>query len=431
MATSKPTKAPASPLKHRGGEPNNQPDLALQPGQLVSNYGMVQPSTEPTIFISPVRATAEALSGNQKIDRREITPIQPIIKWDEEAQLCGSELLKSRDLDILKKYPSLLPHAMMMYERLDFIRRSLPLENLRDPLFMVASSLIRGPEFTDWWSDELKLARFQWMNMDFNSPPEKRSEIGPISGPYSTYLPHHFIFWNQGSDDVKYMFDSVPESHEEALEELRDRIAALSELFISEEELNEEPPPEFIFRPVATGSFTGEKVTPEWETELDDPYGDLEEEIMIAARSVAPKRPGETREIGILKPGSLRFHRRLMWNMQRAVSRIPGCPHGKDEKYLDSIVTKIGRSCNHFYMRDYTKSGMTIPHAVIDAICKGFWARRPDMGEKAARFFIDQQLFIREGPDCPYELTRPTTGSPLGMFVEGLPFCNMPFLSMW
>jgi len=386
---------------------------------LTSNYGMTHAYTEPTIFISPVRATSEVLSGKKSISKREIHPIQPIINWDETAQQCGAQIIKEQTLDCLKNYPSLEPHVRMMYERLDFAQRSLPNVKLPPPFFMVGNSLLRGPAFTNEWSDDLKLARFKWMNMVFNSPPEEPLKMDPIKGPYSTYLPHHFIFWNEGTDDVKYMFDSVPESHEEALEELRLRIESLSSTLLSDDEILQDPPPEFIFRPVATGSFTGTKITPEWETELDDPYGDLEEEIMIAARSIAPKRPGETREIGILKPGSLRFHRRIMWNMQRAVSRIPGCPHGKNEEFLDSIVRRIGRKGNFFYMRDYTKSGMTIPHAVIQAICEGFWSRRPEMGQKAARFFTDQQLFMRDGSGGEYELNRPLTGSPLGMFVEG------------
>jgi len=46
-----------------------------------------------------------------------------------------------------------------------------------------------------------------------------------------------------------------------------------------------------------------------------------------------------------------------------------------------------------------------------------FFRRRPELGEKAARFFKDQQLWIKNNDE--YQLFRPDTGSPLGMFVEG------------
>jgi hypothetical protein len=69
-------------------------------------------------------------------------------------------------------------------------------------------------------------------------------------------------------------------------------------------------------------------------------------------------------------------------------------------------------------MRDYTKSGMTIPHSVQAAVLKGFFRRRPEMGQSAARFFKEQQLYFKL-PDGSWELKRPDTGSPLGMFVEG------------
>jgi hypothetical protein len=69
-------------------------------------------------------------------------------------------------------------------------------------------------------------------------------------------------------------------------------------------------------------------------------------------------------------------------------------------------------------MRDYTKSGMTIPHKVQTAVLKGFFARRPELGKKGARFFAEQQLFVNDGGGS-YDMTRPLSGSPLGLFVEG------------
>jgi hypothetical protein len=69
-------------------------------------------------------------------------------------------------------------------------------------------------------------------------------------------------------------------------------------------------------------------------------------------------------------------------------------------------------------MRDYTKSGMTIPHKVIGAIAKGFFRRCPEKGKQLTRFFSEQQLFVK-GPDGKLSLERPLSGSPLGLFVEG------------
>jgi hypothetical protein len=62
---------------------------------------------------------------------------------------------------------------------------------------------------------------------------------------------------------------------------------------------------------------------------------------------------------------------------------------------------------------------MTIPHQVQRAILRGFFRRRPELGEAAARFFKDQQLFFKDDNGKLVDLRRPDTGSPLGMFVEG------------
>jgi len=255
--------------------------------------------------------------------------------------------------------------------------------------------------------------------MDFLVEPENPPYKLEMKAYTDLYLPHHFIFWSDETDDYTNMFGPKPECDDEYLELVTKHVAALSRQLLTDEEILEDPPIDQIYRPIASNGFDafGGKKSPEWELELDNPDGDFLENTMIGARSMAPKRPGEVRDIGIQTPQSLRMHRIIMWPLQRACRRIKGCPHGRPNDQLEKIVTTIGENSSRWYMRDYMKSGMTIPHAVIRAVFAGFYERRPDMIEIAAGFWEEQQLFFKEGDT--WELKRPTTGSPLGMFVEG------------
>jgi hypothetical protein len=256
------------------------------------------------------------------------------------------------------------------------------------------------------------------LDMKFNIEPEVEPNY-KMTDYSSTYLGYHFIFWKEEDpEDFKHMMDNPPHVDEEMLTRLENECAFLSECLLSEAELEKAPSDDYIYRPVATAGFTGEETKPEWLIEFDDPSVDIEEEVLVCARSRAPKRPGETRDIGIMKPSSMHFHRRFMYPLKVACSKIKGCPYGRGPDYLRRIVSNMGHSCKFFYMRDYTKSGMTIPHPVQDAILKGFFRRCPEMYKKCRRFFSSQQLFIKDDIGN-YGLHRPTTGSPLGMFVEG------------
>jgi len=402
-------------LRHAGGKPKHADQLIFQSNWAAEGYSG-ETSIPPTIFIKPLPTTQGGLGVLDKVFNRTDVPVQPIIDWTEDARELGALVLKHQSIAAAKNYPDLYHHVSLMYDRLDH-HRTYYQGNFPEPWFMVGKSLLLGPEFTNWWASELKQARFEWLNMTFNTPPPKRSSI-VISDYNSAYLPYFFIFWREEVDDYKSMFDGVPSTmDQEVLDSISDLVAEMSSNLISDEEIQSDPPLDFIWRPVATGGFTGDKTIPEWEIEFDDPSGDLEEEILVSARGQAPKRPSETRDIGVMKPGSLRFHRRIMYLLQKACNRIPGCPYGRDQQYIRNVVKRIGSRKDFFYMRDYTKSGMTIPHEVQAAVFRGFYRRRPEMGEKAARFFRDQQLYFKEGDS--WELRRPETGSPLGLFVEG------------
>jgi hypothetical protein len=214
------------------------------------------------------------------------------------------------------------------------------------------------------------------------------------------------------------MFEDAPQIDQQTLASIREICSDLSMSLLTDEEIRQDAPTEIIYKPTGSGGFADEKIRPEWEHEFENPRLDEELDAMEAARSQAPKRPGETRDIGILSPGSIRTHRRFMWNLQRACIRIKGCPYGKDQGVLRKVIRSLGENNSYFFMRDYAKSGMTIPHEVINAVLSGFYSRRPDLAKLGSSFYCKGRLWLKNS-DSVYEAHKPKTGAPLGLFVEG------------
>jgi len=420
MATSSFHASPRKVTKSFGDNNKGQPHR--QDGEtLLDKYGNLGDYSSKTIYLAPIQAGQGKLELNHNtLPSRGPLPAQPMIEWNENAIICGNLILKQGSLEGIEKfYPELLPHASMMFDRLTWHKNHFGNDTWIDPIIMVGRSCVLGPAFTADWVDDAKLSRFRMMNMVFNQ--EEGLEPKIIKNNYSdSYIGYHFIYWIE-DDPLKYMdmFGKPPDTEDDVFLQVQNLASDFSEKYLPDEEYNKPPPDNFLYRPVATGGFDGVKTRPEWEIELDFLDDDLEEELLIAARSVAPKRPTETRDIGIQKPSSLRFHRRIMWYLKLIVSRIPGCVYGRDLDYIRNVVSRLGRKNEYFYMRDYTTSGMTIPHKVIRAVFTGVFSRTPEFGEKAARFFEQQQFYIRESSGLPYDLMRPETGGPLGMFVEG------------
>jgi hypothetical protein len=183
---------------------------------------------------------------------------------------------------------------------------------------MVGCSLLNGPAFTNQYADEYKVARLKWLGTDFVTEPDIKPsfEMQSYDG---AYFPYDFIFFKDTVDDYQAMFGTVEDSAE-ALELVEQIVAEMSEQLLSDEEIMSDPPIEEIYRPIATGGFDGEKSVPEWELEFDSPGNDYEDEILVCLRSQAPKRPSEFRDIGIMKPSSLRFHRRMSGYLRKQFS---------------------------------------------------------------------------------------------------------------
>jgi hypothetical protein len=324
---------------------------------------------------------------------------------------------RTRDIESVREYyPMAYDSAHLMLTRCEFHREHY-CPSLPDPYFMVSQSLALGPAFAEQYSDARKAARFSMIGLKYVTDPDPISFV-PMKDYHGAYNPAHFIFWQEDSDDYTWMLrDNVHVPDPEILDELRNICSDLSEELLSDAEIMQNVPKTEIFMPVSSGSFDPAlgKSLPNWEAEYDNPNWDYEEPRMVAKRSLAPKRPGETRDIGILTPASMHRHRRFMFFLQMACRRIRGCPYGQDMDKVARVIDVFRRSGPWYYMRDYTKSGMTVPHPVIRAVFEGFYRRRPDYAEMAASWYENGQLHFSSDPDVKH----PTSGAPLGLFVEG------------
>lgn len=337
------------------------------------------------------------------------------IEWDDNrGPLAADEFHKTGDPYSLE-WEEVRPHVALMLERLTFQKKHYNVQG-PSPKKMVEDSLALGPHFTAQWAKKWKQGRFDWARVERVDVDLEDRDTMEFPSYDRVYAPYFFIFWKEECDDWKYMFMGKPDADVELLKELEDEVARLSLKYLPSGDFS--VPDEVVWRPSSSNAFDGESVTePEWVMEFDHPESDVMTDRLEFCRGFAMKRPSETRDIGTLTPASLRLHREIMFPLQMACRNIKGCVYGRDQSYIRKTVEELGSSNRWFYMRDYTKSGMTVPHHVIRAVFLGFYRRKPELGEKAAKAFERQVLHIKIGEEMVAK--HPDTGSPLGMFVEG------------
>jgi len=387
------------------------------PDRLNSKYTRTD-GNQLNVYIQgqPARPTAvsDLKSGSNAQPNTALGPI----KFDADlGAQCAARLSSSGNLQECEAiWPAAFPHIKLMFDRLTFQQEQYEIAT-PSPMEMVVRSLSTGPAFTEKWGKAWKDSRFNGLD-SFKSlaPDDIHGHAYTMKEYDDMYSPYFFIFWEEETDDWKYMFGGRPtHMDEEWLDRLRDKCTSIASRYSK--------PGDFItnlgqqYRPVASQGFDGYGETyAEWELEYDNPEADVDSPYMIAKRSVARKRPTEIRDIGILTPGSMRSHRRFMRPLQKLVSRIPSCPHGRDSDYIRNLVSNLGKKYDYFYMRDYTKSGMTVPHQVIRAVFEGVYSDNAELCNLACNFY--EKGVVMVGEENP-TFRRPDTGVPLGLWVEG------------
>jgi hypothetical protein len=303
-----------------------------------------------------------------------------------------------------------------MLERVNFFEQhfgKIYIEGWR----LVHHSIIGGPDFNTWYSKVWKDARFKWAHTQRVAPIDEDALRFEFKEYDTTFPPFFLIFWQEEIDDYKWMLGEIPPSDPEVLDAITELAAQWSKKLLPDQDFS--VPDAVIYNPTSSNAFDGSLDTnPEWTFEYEAPDSDYMDDYLIFARSYAFKRPTESRDIGIMTPQSMRLHKKVMYPLQRACRRIRGSVYGRDANYIRKIVSQLGDENRYFYMRDYTKSGMTIPHAVICAVFRGFYRSEPALAETACKAFTLAQLHIKD-PDGNYESTHLSSGVPLGMFVEG------------
>jgi hypothetical protein len=340
------------------------------------------------------------------------------IEWNAEKGLEAASQFRRRNLISDLLWSEVRPHVALVWERIQFAVRHYKVDFGYSPTLFVEKQLSLGPTFTALWADKWKQGRFDWAGtrrIDSDINPHETMPWPSYDGAFSPYF---MIFWSDYTDD--YLQMKIPLTgifDQEIHDELEETISDLSDELIPDGDIT--VPDEFIFEPTSTSSWWDRKIMPEWELEYDAPELDIPTDRLTFVRSQAMKRPSETRDIGLHTPQSLRLHRELMYPLQRACRKIPSCVYAKDSSYVRDTVSTIGSRNRFFFMRDYTKSGMSIPKDVIATVFRGFYRRWPSVAKKAIHAFDNAVVWIRTDDPDHWEFFHPSTGLPLGMFVEG------------
>jgi hypothetical protein len=387
------------------------------PDRLGEKYGKAL-NGGSTAFIKSQTPRPGAMSDALNLKSAEQQPALGTIKWDPDlGALCASRVSQTNDVHSVQSiWPECLPHVTLCFERYEFQAKHFGI-SWPSPIEMVVRSLAQGPSFTELWGKAWKDSRFNMLlNFESIAPDDIHARVIQMESYDKVFSPFFLPFWEEDCDDWKYMFGGKPEHVDEnMLERITMKCAAYASKYVPD---SFKENPLHIYRPTASNGFDGVDTTvQEWELEYDDPVMDYDSPYMIAKRSIARKRPTEVRDIGILTPGSIRSHRRFMSVLQLIASKLPNCPHGKSQDYVKSLVRKIGSGTDYFFMRDYTKSGMTVPHEVIEAVMSGIFQDDDELRNLSVNFYKKGVVLIEENGQTSFR--HPDTGVPLGLWVEG------------
>jgi len=373
------------------------------------NYAMQAVKATPRVYRP---------GGERTRDRK----LGPCIKWRADLAYLGEVIHQTKSLDCLKrKWPEAWEAGQIMLERLTWHDQNFDGDRL-PPIIMVAYSIQFGPKFQEDYESAWKRARLTWVGLTYSIlPPEESpwTKLVKCTGMDSMYNPKFFIFWDEDPEDWKFMLEDPGPPDKLLLQELTATVAELSAELLTDEEMQEDPLLSDLYNSTGTGGFsiTESRTYPEWEIEYDNPGGDYEEEVLIAVRSKAPKKAGEVRDIGIAAPQSIRRHKRVNYLLAKAVKKMYMCPYGRDHEHLKHVMEWLDK--NYFwYMKDYEKCGLTVPHPVIRAVYDGFYERRPELAIMANRFYSGIQCHIKNGDST--DIVYPKRGHFLGYWTEGM-----------
>jgi hypothetical protein len=415
-ATPDQTFSPGVGYDNHTGEPiNRSVPILVDTADIQLNY---QGGTS-TIYSSYEVKAPRHVDVRPRTSRHEVSTsmaqLRPL-KWDRDKALLASEqFFKSFEPSDVTEWPEVQVHLALCLERTRFFHsryNKLPMS----PELLVWRSLSGGPSFNDLWASWWKDSRFKWCNTIRNMPIDLSDCPFEFNGYNSVFPPFFLIFWGEEPEDYKWQQGDKPTVDPEVLLEIEKIVSDMSQDLLPDGDFS--TPDHVIYAPTSSNAFDGESETnPEWLFEYNNPDGDYEDDTLVFARGYALKRPSESRDIGTLTPQSLRLHRRIMFPLQKACRRIKGCVYGKPLPFIKKVVRDLGDSARFFYMRDYVKSGMTIPHEVVDAVFRGFFKRDPAAYKRASRAFLRSRVHIEQ--DGNWTSFHPVTGFPLGMFVEG------------
>jgi len=256
----------------------------------------------------------------------------PKVKWNaDKGYLAFEKLSNSGNIEDIKKvYPQAYEMCKLSLERYEFQaywhKISFP-----KPLDMVKESLLHGPDFTEKYADAWKYNRLEWLQgitlEDRPEPPYSSwcrwSDEGVDSVFHWGFLP----YWEEVCEDIELMWEEPPvesPDRKEYLQKLEDIASDLSELYFDDDEIQKDPDIFDTYTTSGSNSYDGQGTKiPSWLMEYTKKYHDGFDINLRAIRAKAAKRPGETRDIVIMTPGSRRTHRKVTSHMAECIKRLP------------------------------------------------------------------------------------------------------------
>jgi hypothetical protein len=278
----------------------------------------------------------------------------------------------------------------------------------QDYLEVIRRCLCEGPAYADWCKKKLAygfLNKFNYMD------DESVMEWGVLDK-YSDVFPHrHLVHWTEDDpEDYKYMKEALPVDREE----LTFFKSCLQDLI---KEIKVKPIPSLFIKAEGGTSvideeehFRGYKKITSHEVSFSH--------IMEGYRTVIPVEPASYRDSFVLKESSLNTISLISLLTRQIVSKLEASAMrpGQGAHIRETIAGRKLEKFKFCYVRDFTKSGLTMNHEILRTTVETLNEAFPGVGFEYGDILYNHCIRLKKDKSSEYLTIR--RGHGLGMANE-------------
>jgi len=311
----------------------------------------------------------------------------------------------------MKEFPSVVDPNEQYHLR-KFLRKCYTFSKYNDDyLEVIRRCLCEGPSYAKFCKDSLTYGFIRRFSVDPDD--EEVNAWRKINHFHDVFPERHLIFWTEDdAEDYKYSMDYV-KTDDNLLKEYEEHLDFLIK------DISIKPVRDFFLK--SEGGATASASTERYRgyAKLRSRLIDFSD-VMIGYRSLIAVGPANSRDAYVLEDSSTntvslisRLTSQIVNQLEASAMRTGQGVHTRLEKGSKKIEKGF-----YTYIRDFKKSGLTMPHKILDATIRRLVKRYPDFGFEYGTIFTNAKIRPSKEADASEQNLEINRGHGLGMCNE-------------